>query len=407
MAKKGTLIVGLDIGTTKVVAVVGEVNDSAGIDVVGFGQAASRGVRKGVIVDIESTVTSIRQAVTEAENMAGCKIDAVFAGIAGGHIRAFNSHGVAAIKNREVRTEDVARVLALARAAAIPQDREVLHILPRQYIVDGQEGIKSPNGICGVRLEAQVHIVTASASAVQNVARCAELAGLKVADIVLEPLASGESVLTDEERNLGVCLVDIGGGTTDVAVFGDGSLVHTAVIPLGGNHLTNDIVVGLRTPINDAERIKRQYGCALSAMVPADEMIDVPSVGDRGPRKMARRVLCDIIEPRMEEIFGLVAREIQQCGWEEKLTSGLVVTGGASLVPGLEEMAEEVLGLLVRRGEPRNVGGMLDAVRHPSFSTGVGLALYGLNAEEQRFYLGRPQRGVLGKLQKWFGAAFG
>jgi cell division protein FtsA len=407
MAKKGTLIVGLDIGTTKVVAVVGEVNDSAGLDIVGFGQAPSRGLRKGVIVDIESTVGSIRQAVTEAENMAGCKIDSVYAGIAGGHIRAFNSHGVAQIRNREVRTDDVARVLELARAAAIPKDREVLHILPRQYIVDGQEGIKSPNGICGVRLEAQVHIVTAAASAVQNIVRCTELAGLKVADIVLEPLASGESVLTEEERSLGVCLVDIGGGTTDVAVFGDGSLVHTAVIPLGGNHLTNDIVVGLRTPVNDAERIKRQFGCALSSLVAQDETIDVPSVGDRGPRKMARRILCDIIEPRMEEIFGLVAREIQQCGWEEKLTSGLVVTGGASLVPGLEEMAEEVLGLLVRRGEPRNVGGMLDAVRHPSFATGVGLALYGLNADEQRFYLGRSQKGMLGRLQKWFGVAFG
>lgn len=407
MPKKGSLIVGLDIGTTKIVTVVGEVNDSGGLDIVGIGQAASRGLRKGVIVDIDSTVASIRQSVAEAENMAGCKVDSVFAGIAGGHIRAFNSHGVAAIKNKEVRTEDVARVLALARAAAIPQDREVLHILPRQYIVDGQEGIKSPNGIYGVRLEAHVHIVTAAAAAVQNVARCAELAGLKVADIVLEPLASAESVLTEEEKNLGVCLVDIGGGTTDIAVFGDGALVHTAVIPLGGNHLTNDIVVGLRTPINDAERIKRQYGCALSSMVAPDEMIDVPSVGDRGPRKMSRRVLCDIIEPRMEEIFGLVAREIQGCGWEDKLTSGLVVTGGASLVKGLEEMAEEILGLLVRRGEPRHVGGILDSVKHPSFSTGVGLALYGLKAEEQRFYMGRPQRGVVGRFTKWWGAAFG
>jgi cell division protein FtsA len=407
MAKKGALIVGLDIGTTKIVTIVGEVNDAGGIDIVGVGQAPSRGLRKGVIVDIDSTVASIRQSVSEAENMAGCKVDSVFAGIAGGHIRAFNSHGVAAIKNKEVRTEDVARVLALARAAAIPQDREVLHILPRQYIVDGQEGIKSPNGIYGVRLEAHVHIVTAAAAAVQNVARCAELAGLKVADIVLEPLASAESVLTEEEKNLGVCLVDIGGGTTDIAVFGDGALVHTSVIPLGGNHLTNDIVVGLRTPINDAERIKRQYGCALSEMVAPDEMIDVPSVGDRGPRKMARRVLCDIIEPRMEEIFGLVAREIQGCGWEDKLTSGLVVTGGASLVPGLEEMAEDVLGLLVRRGEPRHVGGIVDSIKHPSFATGVGLALYGLKAEEQRFYLGRPQRGVIGKFQKWWGAAFG
>ena len=406
MAKKGELIVGLDIGTTKVVAIVGEVDAEGGIDIVGFGQAPSRGLRKGVIVDIESTVGSIRQAVTEAENMAGCKIDSVFAGIAGGHIKAFNSHGVAAIKGKDVRTEDVARVLTLARAAAIPQDREVLHLLPQEYIIDGQDGIKSPNGICGVRLEARVHIVTAAASAVQNVVKCAEMAGLRVADLVLEPLASGEAVLTDEERDLGVCLIDIGGGTTDIAIFGHGALVHTSVIPLGGNHLTNDIVVGLRTPVNDAERIKRQHGCAMSSLVAADEMIDVPSVGDRGPRKMARRILCDIIEPRVEEILGLVAREIQACGWEEQLTSGLVLTGGSSLIPGLEEMAEEVLGVLVRRGEPRSVGGLTDAVKGPQFSTAVGLALYGLKADEQRFYLGRPQRGMFGRVQRWFAEVF-
>jgi cell division protein FtsA len=406
MAKKGELIVGLDIGTTKVVAIVGEVNEAGAIDVVGVGTAPSRGLRKGVIVDIESTVTSIRQAVSDAENMAGCKIDSVFVGIAGGHIKAFNSHGVAAIKGKEVRTEDVARVLALARAAAIPQDREVLHLLPQEYIIDGQDGIKSPTGIYGVRLEARVHIVTAAASAVQNIVKCCEMSGLKVADIVLEPLASAESVLTEEERDLGVCLVDIGGGTTDIAIFGHGALVHTSVIPLGGNHLTNDIVVGLRTPINDAERIKRQHGCALSSIVSPDDMIEVPSVGDRGPRKMARRILCDIIEPRMEEIFSLVSREIQACGWEEQLTSGLVITGGSSLMPGLEQMAEEVLGVLVRRGEPRNVGGMVEAAKGPQNATAVGLAYYGLKADEQRFYLGRPQRGMFGRLQRWFAEVF-
>lgn len=404
--KKGELIVGLDIGTTKVVAIVAEVNEDGGLNVVGFGQAPSRGLRKGVVVDIESTVASMRQAVIEAERMAGCKIDSVYAGIAGGHIKAFNSHGVAAIKGKDVRTEDVARVLTLARAAAIPQDREVLHLLPREYIIDGQDGIKSPNGICGVRLEARVHIVTAASSAVQNIVKCARMAGLRVADIVLQPLASGLAVLTDEERELGVCLVDIGGGTTDIAIFGDGALVHTSVIPLGGNHLTNDIVVGLRTPINDAERIKRQYGSAMSSLVGADETIDVPSVGDRGPRRMARRILCDIIEPRVEEILGLVAREIQACGWEEQLTSGLVLTGGSSLIPGLENMAEEVLGVLVRRGEPRHVGGLTDAVKGPQFATAVGLAHYGLRAEEQRFYLGRPRRGVVGRLQQWFGEVF-
>jgi cell division protein FtsA len=404
--KKGQLIVGLDIGTTKVVTVVGEVNDQGGVDIVGFGHAPNRGLRKGVVVDIDTTVTSIKQAVADAEAMAGCKIDSVYAGIAGGHVKAFNSHGVAAIKGGEVKVEDVARVLALARAAAIPQDRDVLHLLPQEYVIDGQEGIKSPVGICGVRLEAKVHIVTAAAAAVQNIVRCAELAGLKVADVVLEPLASSESVLTDEERELGVCLVDIGGGTTDVAVFGGGSLVHTAVIPLGGNHLTNDIVVGLRTPIMDAERLKRRHGCAMSELVPSDEMIDVPSVGDRSDRRLARRVLCDIVEPRVEEIFQLVAREIEACGWADQLTSGIVLTGGSSLIAGIEEMAEEVLGMLVRRGEPRPIGGLTEVLRSPSYSTGVGLMLYGLKADEQRFYLGRTPNTLIGRVREWFGEVF-
>lgn len=407
MAKKGELIVGLDIGTTKVVVLVGEVTED-GVEIVGYGQAPSRGLRKGVIVDIDTTVASIRMAVAEAENMAGCKIESVFVGIAGGHIKAFNSHGVAAIKGKYVRTEDVARVLEIARAAAIPQDREVLHILPQEYIVDGQDGIRSPHGICGVRLEARVHVVTALASAVQNIIKCAQLAGLKVADIVLEPLASAESVLTDEERELGVCLVDIGGGTTDIAVYGQGSLVHTNVIALGGQHLTSDIVVGLRTPQIDAERLKRKHGCALSALVDQDEMIEVPSVGDRGPRKMSRRILCDIIEPRMEEIFRLVHRELEACGWLEQLTSGLVLTGGSSQLSGLEEMAEEVMGVLVRRGEPRAVGGLTEAVRSPSFSTAVGLVLYGLKADEQRFYMGKPPggEGIFSRFQRWIHEAF-
>lgn len=406
MARKGELIVGLDIGTTKVVCVVGEVDEDGQLNIVGFGEAPSRGLRKGVIVDIDTTVGSVRQAVTEAEHMAGCRIESVFAGIAGGHIKAFNSHGVAAIKNGDVRVDDVSRVLALARAAAIPMDRDVLHILPQQYIIDGQDGIRAPTGICGVRLEAHVHVVTAAASSVQNIVKCAQLAGLKVADVVLEPLASSEAVLTDEERELGVCVVDIGGGTTDVAIYGNGSLVHTAVIPLGGNHLTNDIVVGLRTPILEAEKLKRQYGAARADMVPADEAIDVPSVGDREPRQLSRRILADIIEPRMEEIFQLVEREIRACGYEEQLTSGVVLTGGASLIAGLDEMAEEVLGVLVRRGEPRHAGGLAESVKSPAYATGVGLALYGLKAEEQRFYLGRPTRNVFGKVGRWFADVF-
>lgn len=406
MARKGELIVGLDIGTTKVVCVVGEVVEPGRIDIVGFGEAPSRGLRKGVIVDIETTVGSVRQAVTEAEHMAGCRIESVFAGIAGGHIKAFNSHGVAAIKNGDVRIDDVSRVLALARAAAIPLDREVLHILPQQYIIDGQDGIRAPTGICGVRLEAHVHVVTAQASSVQNIVKCAQLAGLKVADVVLEPLASSEAVLSDEERELGVCVVDIGGGTTDIAIYGNGSLMHTAVIPLGGNHLTNDIVVGLRTPIIEAENLKRHYGAARADMVDPNEVIDVPSVGDREPRQLSRRILADIIEPRMEEIFQLVDREIKICGFEEQLTSGVVLTGGASLIAGLDEMAEEVMGVLVRRGEPRHVGGLAEAVKSPAYATGVGLALYGLKAEEQRFYLGRPTRTVLGKVGRWFADVF-
>lgn len=404
MAKKGELIVGLDIGTTKVVAVVGEVHPGGALEIVGIGQAPSRGLRRGVVIDIESTVAAIRQAVAEAEAMAGCHIESVFAGIAGGHIKAFNSHGVQQVKSGEVRMEDVAKVLELARAAAIPQDREVLHIVEQEYVIDGQDGIKSPLGICGVRLEARVHVVTAAASAVQNVVKCAQLSGLKVAGIVLEPLASSQSVLTDEERELGVCLVDIGGGTTDLAVFGEGALVHTSVFPLGGNHLTNDIVVGLRTPVADAERIKREHGCAMAEMVGADETIEVPSVGDRAPRKLSRRILCDIIEPRLEEIFQLVAREIQLCGWEQQLTSGLVVTGGASLMPGLEELAEQVTGLLVRRGEPRTAG--LAAAKDPRLATGVGLVHYGIKADEERFLLGKPTGGLAGRFGRWLSKSF-
>ena len=405
MAKQGEIIVGLDIGTTKVVAVVGEVNDDGGLDVLGYGQAPSRGLRKGVIVDIEATVQSIKQAVGDAEAMSGCTVENVYAGIAGAHIRAFNSHGIAHVKSSEVRSEDVSRVLALARAAAIPQDRQVLHILPQEYIIDGQEGIRSPVGICGVRLESKVHVVTASSTAVQNVVKCAELAGLKVNDVVLEPLASAEAVLTAEERDLGVCVVDIGGGTTDIAIFGNGALVHTAVIPLGGNHLTNDIVIGLRTPFADAERIKREFGCALGDRVSGEETIDVPSVGDRTSRRMSRRILTDVIGPRMEEILQLVAREISACGWEDQLTSGLVLTGGTSLIPGLEDMAEQLLGMLVRRGEPR-AGGTAEIARDPRFSTAIGLMHYGLRADEQRFYMGRQPKRFVDRVSEWMSQMF-
>ncbi len=403
MAKKGELIVGLDIGTTKVVVAVGEQSPSGELTILGVGQAPNRGLRKGMVVDIEQTVGSVRQAVAEAESVADCHIQSVFAGIAGAHIKAFRSHGMAQIKSGEVRMEDVAEVLKLARAAAIPEDREVLHVIPQEFVVDRQGGIKVPHGISGRRLEAVVQIVTASGTAVQNINKCAERADLKVSGTLLEALASAQSVLTEEERGLGVCLVDIGGGTTDLAVFADGALVHTAVIPLGGDHLTNDIVIGLRTPAQDAERLKRDHGCALAEMCGPDETIDVPSVGDRPPRKMARRILGGIIEARVTEILQLVLREIRACGAEEQLTSGLVITGGSSLLTGVEELAEQMLGLIVRRGEPR-----LDeaALRDPRLATAVGLVQLGTQAEERAFYLGRPGRGVFSRFGRWLRESF-
>lgn len=391
-SKKGELIVGLDIGTTKVVTVVGELLENGQIEIVGVGRAWCNGLRRGVVVDIDSTVRSIRESVLQAEQMAGCKIDSVFAGVAGAHVKAFNSHGVVGIKGGTVRAEDIENVLASARAAAIPTDRQVLHVVPQEYVIDDQDGIQSPLGIHGVRLEARVHIVTALTSAAQNVVNCAELAGLKVTKLVLEPLASAEAVLTEEERELGVCIVDIGGGTTDIAVFGKNALLHTAVIPQGGDHITNDIVVGLRTPPNEAERIKKEHGCALSSLVPKDELIDVPSVGDRPPRQMARRIVCDIIEPRLDEIFRLVASQIQESGVEDQLTSGVVVTGGASRVSGLEEMLEELLGVLVRRGEPRGFTGAVDLTKGPEYATALGLLIHGAKIDQELFYLGHKHK---------------
>ena len=374
--RKTELIVGLDIGTTKICCIVGEVTPD-GIDVVGIGTAPSRGLRKGVVINIEATVSSIRRAVEEAELMAGCEISSVYAGIAGGHIRGFNSQGVVAIKDKEVRASDIERVLDAARAINIPQDREILHVLPQEFIIDEQDGIKEPLGMSGVRLEAKVHIVTAAVSSAQNIIKCCAKTGLSVIDIVLEPLASAEAVLADEEKELGVALVDIGGGTTDVAIFANGAIQHTSVIPLGGNHLTNDIAVGLRTPMHEAERIKIKYGSAQAAMLDKDETIEVPSVGGRAPRVLSRRILCEIVEPRVEELFQLVHREIQKAGQENLLASGVVLTGGSTLLHGMPELAEEVLGLPVRRGLPRNVGGLVDVVKSPQHATAVGLLLYG------------------------------
>ncbi|MFL5370586.1 MAG: cell division protein FtsA [Myxococcales bacterium] len=383
--KRGELVVGLDIGTTKICCLVGEAKET-GLDVIGIGQHPSRGLRKGVVINIEATVASIKRAVEEAELMAGCEISAVYAGIAGGHIRGFNSQGVVAVKDKEVRPSDVSRVIDAARAINIPQDREIIHVLPQEFIIDDQDGIKEPLGMSGVRLEAKVHVVTAAVSSAQNIIKCCARTGLTVSDIVLEPLASAEAVLAEEEKELGVALVDVGGGTTDLAIFVNGAIQHTSVIPLGGNHLTNDIAVGLRTPMHEAERIKIQYGSAQSQVLERDETIEVPSVGGRAPRVLSRRILCEIIEPRVEELFQLVHREIQKAGQEDLLASGVVLTGGSTQLAGMAELAEEVLGLPVRRGVPRNVGGLTDVVSSPAHATAVGLLLYGLKQARE----GRP-----------------
>jgi cell division protein FtsA len=345
MGKK-SLVVGLDIGTYKICAIVGELGDS-GIEIIGVGTHPSHGLRKGVVIDIESTVNSIKRAVEEAEIMAGCEINSVFAGIAGGHIKGFNSHGVVAVKNKEVAKGDIERVIDAGRAVAIPMDREVLHILPQEYIVDDQDGIKEPLGMSGVRLEAKVHIVTGAATSAQNIIKCCNRTGLNVTEFVLEPLASAEAVLTPEEKELGVALVDMGGGTTDIVLFHDGAVKHTAVLSVGGNHLTNDIAAGLRTPIAQAERIKQRFGCAKVAMAVGDDEVEVPSMGGRNPRTISRRILCEIIEPRLEEIFQLLRREILKSGYEDSLASGMVMTGGSTLLPGMVEMAPALFILQV------------------------------------------------------------
>jgi len=378
VARKEDLIVGLDIGTTKIGVIVAE-RMEAGLDVVGMGTHPSRGLRKGVVVDIDATVASIKSAVEEAELMADCEITSVYAGIAGGHIRSFNSHGIVAVKDREVRESDVKRVIDAAKAVAIPMDREVIHVIPQEFIVDDQEGIREPLGMSGVRLEAKIHIVTAAVTSAQNIVKCANKAGLNVVDIILEPLASAEAVLAEDERDLGVCLIDIGGGTTDIAVFADGSIKHTSVLGLGGYHISNDIAVGLRTPFEEAERIKKKFGVAAARFLRTDDVITVPSVGGRRPREVSRKILCEIIEPRVDEILSLARQELSKSGLAEKIPSGVVLTGGCSALEGITELAEEVFESPVRRGSPIHVGGLQDVVRSPMYATGVGLVLFGFS----------------------------
>lgn len=383
MSKSDELVVGLDIGTTKVSAIVGVLAGEA-VDVVGIGTARSTGLRKGVVINIEETVRSIQQAVAEAERMSGARVSSVYTGISGGHIRGFNSHGIVAVSDDEITHEDVARVIDAAKAVAIPLDREVLHILPQEYVIDDQDGIREPTGMHGVRLEARVHIVTAAASSARNVVRCANQAGLEVDAIVLQQLASAEATVTQDEKDLGVCLVDIGGGTADIAIFSDGAIVHTSVLPLGGNHVTNDIALGMRTPQKEAELLKRTHGCALTGLVDPKALIQVPSVGGRDPRPLSRQILCEIIEARVEEIFQLVKAEIRQTGYEDLLASGVVLTGGSSRLDGIEDVAEEILGLPIRRGAPSGVTGMAEEVDSPEFATGVGLVRYGASHMERR-----------------------
>jgi len=375
MRGSSEVVVGLDIGTTKICAVVGELSPE-GVRILGYGTHPSKGLRKGVVINIEATVQSIKKAVEEAEIMADREIRRVFAGIAGGHIKGFNSHGAIALKNREVSPADIRRVIDAARAVAIPMDREVIHIIPQEYIIDDQDGIKEPLGMSGVRFEARVHIVTGAVSSAQNIVKCCNRAGLEVADIILEPLASAEAVLTDDERELGVCLVDMGGGTTDIAVVGSGAVKHTSVLALGGNHVTNDIAVGLRTPAGEAEKIKRRYGCCLTSLVGKDETIEVPSVGDRRPRVLNRRILAEIVEPRMEELFTLVRQDLEKNNVQDLVAAGVVLTGGGSSLEGAPDLAERVFGLPVRRGTPQDGDGLVEALRDPAFATGVGLVLY-------------------------------
>ncbi|HWP35893.1 MAG TPA: cell division protein FtsA [Thermodesulfobacteriota bacterium] len=412
VSKHDNLIVGLDIGTTKTCAIVGEAT-ADGLDVIGIGTAPSKGLRKGVVVNIDATVASIRKAVEEAELMAGCPIQTVYAGIGGGHIKGFNSHGIVAVKDREVTAYDVRRVVDAAKAIAIPLDREVIHILPQEFIVDEQDGIRDPVGMSGVRLEAKVHIVTGVVTSGQNIVKCASRSGLTVADIVLQQLASAEAVLTPDERELGVALLDIGGGTTDVVVFADGAVRHTAVVPMGGNHVTNDIAVGLRTPAVEAERLKRKHGCALASLVRRDETIEVPSVGGRQPRRLSRQLLAEIIQPRVEEIFQLAAREIVKSGVEDRLASGIVITGGATMLEGMTELAEQAFNLPIRRGTPTGIGGLVDVVNSPMYATGVGLVLYGFRhqheqGEARRFRAGEPRllARVAQRMRSWLAEAF-
>ena len=403
------IIVGLDIGTSKIFTVVGTVTPDGQLQVIGTGSRESVGLRKGVVVNIEETVASIQRSLEEAELMAGCKISRVYAGIAGSHIKSFNSHGMVAIKDKEVSQADIARVIETARAVNIPTDHQILHVLTQEFIIDGQEDVREPLGMSGVRLEVKVHIVTGAVSAAQNIVKCVRRCGLEVVDLILQPLASSLAVLTQDEKELGVALLDIGGGTTDVAVFTDGAIRHTAVIPIAGSQITNDIAMALRTPTADAEDIKLRYGVAMQRLAGTGEMIDVPGIGDRESKSMSRQALAAVIEPRVEELFSLVQQSLRESGYEELLSSGIVLTGGSALLPGMVELAEEMFSMPVRIGTPRYEGGLEDVICGPRHATVVGLLYEGLAQRELHGKLMEKTgrfRTVAQSMKTWFTGNF-
>lgn len=402
------LLVGIDIGTSKIVTIVGEVSDD-GVHVIGIGSHPSKGLKRGVVVNIETTVSSIQKAVEEAELMAGCQIHSAFTGIAGSHIRSFNSHGIVAIREQEVISADVDRVIDAARAVAIPADQKILHILPQEFIIDNQDSIREPVGMAGVRLEAKVHIITGAVSSAQNIVKCVQRCGLEVSDIILEPLASSYAVLNDDEKELGVALVDIGGGTTDVAIFTDGAIRHSAVIPIAGDQVTNDVAVALRTPTKNAEDIKLKHACALRELASANDVFEVPSTGNRAGRHMSRQTLAEVCEPRYEELFNLVRAEIRRSGFEDLITAGIVLTGGGSNVEGATELAEKVFRVPVRVGVPERVAGLAEIVKNPMYATGVGLLLYGYDQHVKGHSFNKKTKktkvgvkGLLDKMKTWF-----
>ncbi len=401
---KNSYIVGLDIGSKKVAAIIGEITEERKVEIIGIGTAESRGLRKGVVVNLEATTAAIKKAQEEAELMAGVEIDSAFVGISGAHIKSFNSRGVIAVsgKNREITREDIRRVIGQSKAVSIPPDREIIHVIPQEFVVDEQDGIKAPLGMSGIKLEVNVHIVTSAITSVQNLKTCVERAEIEIEQIVLNQIATAASVLTHDETELGVGLIDIGAGTTEVAIFERGSLWYTAIIPIGGDNFTNDIAVGLRTPIPEAEKIKKKFGCVASPATDEQETIEVPSVGRvKKPRVLSRQILADIIQPRAEEVFRLVDNDIKRMGYEKSLNSGIVLTGGTALLEGLEEVAEEIFDLPVRRGDPTGIGGLVDRVSTPDYATAVGLILYGFNQWQERGMSKDKKKGLWAKMRDW------